>query len=132
MPTDDIDDFNHRPHQTLSFDAESKQKAIEKLYHYYNYLILEQNRDRLYARPEEYQSLDRAVKENQDHGVSGKNILLQMDPDDEFASCALGYKAKSDGVRQNVHPEIKVRYSNDQFLRIFKNLGKFEHPMSLL
>ena len=40
-----------------------KQKTVEKLYHYYNFLLLDQNRERLLAHPEEYANLERAVKE---------------------------------------------------------------------
>lgn len=96
-------------------DEEGKQRAIERLYHYYNYLILEQNRERLYARPEEYQNLNRAIRENREFGefVQSKNLLLQMDPDDEFASYALGFRSKPTDDSSKYHPEIQVRYSND-------------------
>lgn len=94
---------------------------------------MEQNRDRLYARPEEYQNLNRAIRENKEgEGELSKNLLLQMDPDDEFASFALGYRSKPSEDSSKFHPEIQVRYSNDQMLRIYKNLGKFEHPLSQL
>jgi len=53
-----------------------------------------------------------------------------MDPDDEFASYALGYRSKPNQDSSKFNPDIKIRYNNDQFLRIYKNLGKFEHPLS--
>lgn len=62
MPTND--DATTEILSELQMDEEGKQRAIERLYHYYNYLILEQNRERLYARPEEYQNLNRAIREN--------------------------------------------------------------------
>ena len=58
-------------------------------------------------------------------------MLLKMDTNDEFTSIALGYRQgerAEDGEKYN--PDIKIRYSNDQLLRIYKNLGKFEHPLS--
>ena len=132
MPTDDVADTENL--NELQMDEEGKQRAIERLYHYYNYLILEQNRERLYARPEEYQNLNRAIRENREvgQGELSKNLLLQMDPDDEFASYALGYRSKLSEDTSKYHPEIQVRYSNDQMLRIYKNLGKFDHPLSQL
>jgi hypothetical protein len=113
MPTDDVEDTENL--NELQMDEEGKQRAIERLYHYYNYLILEQNRERLYARPEEYQNLNRAIRENREvsQGELSKNLLLQMDPDDEFASYALGYRSKPSGDTCKYHPEIQVRYSND-------------------
>ncbi len=131
MPTDDDEGAENLSEPQM--DEEGKQRAIERLYHYYNYLILEQNRDRLYARPEEYQNLNRAIRESKEsEGELSKNLLLQMDPDDEFASFALGYRSKPSEDSSKFHPEIQVRYSNDQMLRIYKNLGKFEHPLSQL
>lgn len=35
-------------------------------------------------------------------------------------------------VRQgsSYNPEIKIRYTRDELLKIFKSLGRFEHPLS--
>ena len=53
-----------------------------------------------------------------------------MDPDDEFASYALGYRTKPSQDASKFNPDISIRYNNDQLLRIYKNLGKFEHPLT--
>ncbi len=67
---------------------------------------------------------------NEGSATQDKNLLLQMDPDDEFASYALGFRSKVNADNANMHPEISMRYSNDQFLLIYKNLGRFEHPLN--
>lgn len=74
--------------------------------------------------------MNRAVREGSNQDGRSKNLLLQMDPDDEFASYALGYRSKPNQDSSKFNPDIKIRYNNDQFLRIYKNLGKFEHPLS--
>lgn len=56
-----------------------------------------------------------------------------MDHNDEFACLALGFKVDHQRViNPNHHLEISVRYSNDQLLRIFKTLGRFDHPLTCL
>jgi hypothetical protein len=59
-----------------------------------------------------------------------------MDVNDEIASLALGFKDVSllgrrsasfqDSLKNN---DINIRYSNSELLAIFKNCGKFEHPL---
>lgn len=62
------------------------------------------------------------------------NLLLNMDASDEVTSMTLGYKDPSATenwpVNPRHHPEIQVRYSNEDLLKIFKTLGNFEHPLS--
>lgn len=36
---------------------EEKVKTVSRLYHYYSFLLLEQNRERLFSHPEKYKEL---------------------------------------------------------------------------
>jgi len=55
-----------------------------------------------------------------------------MNKNDEFTSIVLGFnegpilQARPNGQ----HPDINIRYSNDQLLKIYKNLGGFVNPMT--
>ena len=80
--------------QTSEVDSatneEIRKKTIEKLYHYYNFLLIEQSRERKmrdqgHLSPEQLTSVPKTTQ-NED---SDENPLLRVD---EATSIALGYK----------------------------------------
>ena len=63
-----------------------------------------------------------------------ENLLLEMNLNDELTSLALGFKDEripmpSRVVNPNHHPDITIRYSSEDCLRIYKTLGRFESPL---
>lgn len=63
---------------------------------------------------------------------SEKNLLLDMNRNDELASIALGFKSDSKKVIQPENEEISIRYSKSQLLNIFKKMGNYVHPADQL
>jgi hypothetical protein len=61
-----------------------------------------------------------------------KNLLLDMNRNDELASIALGFKSDSKKVLQPENEEISIRYSKSQLLNIFKKMGNYVHPSDQL
>lgn len=112
------------------------------MYHYYNYLFIEQNKDKFSnSKNRSFHNttnndfiLNDSIHSN--GKIEEEDFLLKLDSLDEKASTALGYNRKSfsknnkNDKHQEKHPEIFYRYSNDDLLRIFKNLGRFEHPLN--
>lgn len=122
-------------------DETEKKRTVESLYNYYSYLLMEANRDKLFSQTERYKELailaeaQRATTDELPrHLLEAKrattdelpsNPLLEMNINDEFTSLALGF---SDDRRpavatQHLNSEIKIRYTKDQALRIYKTLG---------
>lgn len=64
---------------------------------------------------------------------SQEDPLLTIDETDEHASTLLGFKKKVEAHASIFHhPEIKLRYTNQEMLKIFKTLGRFESPLNTL
>lgn len=63
---------------------------------------------------------------------SEKNLLLDMNRNDELASIALGFKSDSKKVLHPENEEISIRYSKSQLLNIFKKMGNYVHPADQL
>jgi hypothetical protein len=61
-----------------------------------------------------------------------KNLLLDMNMNDELASIALGFKSESKKVVPQENVEISIRYSKSQLLNIFKKMGNYVHPADQL
>ena len=76
-----------------SCDEDDKKRTVESLYNYYSYLLMEQNREKLFSWSERYKELavlaeaQRATLEE----VKPPNPLLEMNLNDEFTSLALGF-----------------------------------------
>lgn len=74
-----------------------------------------------------------------------EDLLLTLDENGEAASEVLGFKKhksqneeeenktpKVQSSSANKNPEIHIRYSQKEMLRIFKTLGRFEHPLQTM
>jgi hypothetical protein len=110
--------------QANPMQIQERKRTIADMYHYYNYILMNKNNNNASA------SLDRSNFED----IDSRLLLLKMDKMDEVASAALGFnghtqskKHESDNSFKN--PAISIRYSNEDLLKIFKNLGRFEHPL---
>lgn len=94
MGNEDMD-YQYQQQQSVT-----KQQIVERLHMYYSNLILQKNRV-ANAVPLNLQSNPK---------VSEKNLLLDMDMQDELASIALGFKKDSKKI-SHTNSEISIRYT---------------------
>lgn len=62
------------------------------------------------------------------HNQAYRSSVFHHENQDMNSQAATGHIDNLNGK----HPEIKIRYTSVELLRIFKKLGRFEHPLNCM